>query len=192
MEEKEKAKHAAFETKSIEKKDAKAVNSKLPYIVGSILLAVIIIGIVYYVISISANSVVAAGDTVSVYYTGMFTNGTVFSTNVGSAPFNFTVGAGQVITGFNNAVIGMRVGENKTVTIPPSEAYGEVNQSLIENVPLSLFGNATVKTGMFVTSPNGQHGTIIGVSSKNATVDFNPPLAGYTLVFNIKIAAIKK
>ncbi|MGC8710746.1 MAG: FKBP-type peptidyl-prolyl cis-trans isomerase [Candidatus Micrarchaeia archaeon] len=178
----------AFESKA----SGKRPNASLAYVFGGILLAIVIIGVIYLMVSSSSANVVAVGDNVSVYYTGSFTNGTVFGTNVGGAPFNFTVGSGQVIKGFSNALIGMSVGENKTVTIPPSEAYGEVNQSLIQNIPLSLFKNATVKAGMIVTSPQGYQGRIISVGSENATVDFNPPLAGYTLVFNIKVVSIRK
>ena len=109
---------------------------------------------------------------------------------------NFTVGANEVIPGFDNAVIGMRVGESKNVTIPPSEAYGEPSANLIVEVPLSSFGNSTVTEGMGVTqtAPNGQQfqGIVTSVNSTTATVDFNPPLAGKTLVFDRKVSSIGK
>ena len=142
------------------------------------------------------EGVVKPGDNVSVFYTGTFTNGTVFDTNVGGQPLNFTVGANEVIPGFDNAVVGMKVGESKNVTIPPSEAYGEPDANLIVEVPLSSFGNSTVTDGMGITqtAPNGQQfqGIVTSVNSTAATVDFNPPLAGKTLVFNIKVSAISK
>ena len=66
-------------------------------------------------------------DYVSVYYTGYFENETVFDTNEGmEIPYTFQVGTGQVIPGFDSAVMGMKLGEEKTVTIPPEEAYGSV------------------------------------------------------------------
>jgi peptidylprolyl isomerase len=65
-----------------------------------------------------------SGDTIEVNYTGRFQNGQVFDTSVGRAPLKFTLGAGQLIQGFDEAVVGMRVGDRKTVTIPPEKAYG--------------------------------------------------------------------
>ena len=67
----------------------------------------------------------ANGDTVDVFYTGTFTNGTVFDSNVGGQPLQFTVGSGQVIPGFDQAVLGMKLKESKTVTIPANDAYGQ-------------------------------------------------------------------
>lgn len=138
--------------------------------------------------------VVEKGDTVSVYYTGTFTNGTVFDSNVGKQPLVFTVGSGQMIQGFDSGVIGMKLNESRTITIPANEAYGEVNPALIITVPLSSFGNQsnTVQAGMIVTAENGEQGTITSVNSTNATIDFNSPLAGKTLVFNITVVAIQK
>ncbi len=64
------------------------------------------------------------GDKVEVNYTGRFPNGQVFDTSVGRAPLPFTIGGGQLIEGFDEAVVGMRVGDRKTVTIPPEKGYG--------------------------------------------------------------------
>jgi len=65
------------------------------------------------------------GNIVEVNYTGRFQNGQVFDTSVGRAPLKFTVGGGQLIQGFDEAVIGMRIGDRKVVTIPPEKAYGK-------------------------------------------------------------------
>ena len=145
----------------------------------------------------TAPTEVQSGDDVEVYYTGKFTNGTVFDTNVnnGRPTLNFTAGASQVIPGFDNAVIGMKLNETKTVTIPANDAYGPVNTKLIISVPLSKFGNQTVKVGMqFTQTTAGKQavGTITQVNSTNATIDFNPPLAGQTLVFTITVVGIHK
>ncbi|MGC8478758.1 MAG: FKBP-type peptidyl-prolyl cis-trans isomerase [Candidatus Micrarchaeia archaeon] len=155
-------------------------------------IAVAIIAAAAFAFYILDVPTVVAGDTVSVYYTGSFTNGTVFSTNVGGTPFNFTVGANQVISGFQNAVIGMKVGESKTVEIPPSEGYGYVNQSRIIVVPISVFRNNTPKVGEVITTITGSQGEIEAINATNATINFNSPLAGKTLVFNIKVLSIKK
>ncbi|EET89914.1 MAG: peptidylprolyl isomerase [Candidatus Micrarchaeales archaeon] len=162
------------------------------YLASAIILIVVVLAVGYFAYSGAAPGAVAVGDNVSVFYTGSFTNGTVFNTNVGSAPFNFTVGAGEVIPGFNSAVIGMHVGQNKTVTLPPSEAYGPVNQSLIVQAPLSEFKSTNVTVGLHVSTQSGLSGVVTTVTSNTATVDFNPPLAGKTLIFNIKVVAIRK
>ena len=162
------------------------------YLAGAIILIVVVLAVGYLAYSSAAPSAAAVGDNVSVFYTGSFANGTVFNTNVGSAPFNFTVGANQVIPGFDSAVIGMHVGQNKTVTLPPSEAYGPVNQSLIVQAPLSEFKNANVTVGLHVSTQSGLSGVVTAITSNTATVDFNPPLAGKTLIFNIKVVAIRK
>lgn len=165
-----------------------------------ILIAVIIVAVaaaaVYFVLVAGVGqAAAAAGDTVSVYYNGTYTNGTVFDSNFGGQPLNFTVGAGQVIPGFNSAVIGMKVKQTKSVTIPPSEGYGEVNSSLIISVPLSVFGNETAKVGMIVTQQSSGHqveGVITAINATDAKVNFNPPLAGKTLDFKIEVLSIKK
>jgi FKBP-type peptidyl-prolyl cis-trans isomerase 2 len=160
------------------------------------ILAVIIaavIGLIYMVAnSNAANVTVAVGDNVSVFYTGTFTNGTVFDTNLGKQPLNFTVGTGQMIKGFDQAVIGMKVNQTKTVTLTPDEAYGPVNQSRIVTVPRSQFGNSVIAVGMQVQTQNGAVGTISAFDANTVTVDFNPALAGQTLIFTIKVVSIQK
>ncbi|MGA3020757.1 MAG: peptidylprolyl isomerase [Candidatus Micrarchaeales archaeon] len=162
-----------------------------------ILIALIVgaLVVVYLLVNSSSAQVVANGDTLQVYYTGRFTNGTVFDSNVGKQTFNFTVGANQLIMGFDRGVIGMKLNETRNVTVPPNEAYGEINQSLIVEVPLTAFGNQTVTAGMIVTrTSNGQRyqGTVLSTNAIDAVIDFNHPLAGKTLIFNIKVVGIKK
>jgi len=76
---------------------------------------------------LSGNSMtqkVEAGNTVSVHYTGKLKTGEVFDSSVGKEPLTFTAGAGQMIEGFDKAILGMQVGEKKTITLPPEQAYG--------------------------------------------------------------------
>jgi len=156
---------------------------------------VVVLAVVYLAASGAAAQTVAAGDNISVYYTGTLTNGTVFDSNVGKQPLVFTVGAGQMIPGFDQGVVGMKLNEPKTITIPANEAYGEVNPQLIITAPLSQFGNQTPSVGMIVTTvSNGQQiqGMVTAVNATNATVDFNPPLAGQTLIFNITVVKIQR
>lgn len=165
------------------------------YILIAIIIIIGLVGVIYFVFNSNAATTVANGDTVSVYYTGTLTNGTQFGSNFGEQPLNFTVGANQVILGFNQAVLGMKLNETKNITIPANQAYGEVNQSLIVGVPLGKFQNSTVHIGEIVTEGySGQQiqGTVTAFNLTNVTVDFNPPLAGQTLIFKIKIAGIHK
>jgi peptidylprolyl isomerase len=139
--------------------------------------------------------VVGVGDTVKINYTGTFTNGTVFDSNIGKQPLVFTVGSGQVIPGLDNGVIGMKLGEEKILTIPANEAYGPINSTLITQIPRSALGNQTVQVGMGIGGTSGgkqEQGTVTAVNATYLTVDFNPPLAGDTLIFNVTVVGIQK
>lgn len=174
------------------KKQKPGVN---PLIVAGVLAVIVIIGVIYMATNSSAAQVVAVGDNISVQYTGTLTNGTVFDSNVGKSPLTFTVGSGQLIKGFDQGVVGMKVNQSKTITIPANEAYGPENPQLISTVPRSQFGNQVIQVGMGVgTTINGQQvsGVITAVTATNVTVNFNPPLAGQTLIFTIKILSINK
>ena len=172
----------------------KAVHTKArikpAYIAIAVVAAVVIVGLMYA--TSSSAQTVAVGDNVSVYYTGMFTNGTVFNTNVGGQPLNFTVGAGQLIKGFDNGVVGMRLDQNRTITVPVNEAYGPVNPSLIITVSRKLFGNQSVYVGEVVTNSQGQQGRVTMANATNVTVNLNSLLAGQTLIFRIEVVAIHK
>ena len=136
------------------------------------------------------------GDTVKVDYTGKLENGTVFDTSEGREPLNFTLGAGQVIPGFEQAVLGMKVGESKNVTIPVDEAYGEYNDTLVVVVNrenLTNIPNPEVGQQLYGSQTDGTTitGTITNVTDTTITVDFNPPLAGKNLTFEIKLISIQ-
>ena len=181
---------AVKETAKHEHEKKSGFKIKPLYAAVAVLAIIVIIAGIY--LATNTNQVVKLGDTVNVTYTGTFANGTVFDSNVGGQPLQFTVGSGQVIVGFDNAVVGMKVGENKTITLLPQDAYGEVNSSLIIGVPANAFGSQTVEKGMQVSNPqSGQRGIITEVNKTNVTIDFNPPLAGKTLIFAIKILSIK-
>lgn len=165
-------------------------NRTLMYIGIPVAIVVVIAGI-YFGLGGIAPSTVAAGDNVSVYYTGTLANGTVFGTNIGGALLNFTAGSNEVIPGFSDAVIGMRIGQNRTFSLPPQEAYGYVNQSLIVAVPRSQFGNLTPENGMVVSTSFGQEAKILSFNTTNVVLDFNPPLAGQTLIFQVRVVNIR-
>jgi FKBP-type peptidyl-prolyl cis-trans isomerase 2 len=173
--------------------ESKGIRINPMYVVAIVVVVVIALCAAYLVLG--ASPVVAAGDIINVSYTGSFTNGTVFNSNVGGTPLQFTVGAGQLIEGFDQGVVGMHLNEQKTITIPVNEAYGEVNPALIVPVPSNSFKNQTMQVGMTVsTISDGQQedGIVTAVNKTTVLVDFNSPLAGKTLVFTIKVLSIKK
>jgi peptidylprolyl isomerase len=75
------------------------------------------------------------GSTVNVHYTGRLTDGEVFDSSEGKAPLTFTVGSGQIIPGFESALIGKKVGDKVTVNIQTEEAYGQIREDLLVKVP---------------------------------------------------------
>ena len=137
---------------------------------------------------------VANGDTVKIEYIGKLTDGTVFDKSEGRGPLEFVAGSGQMIKGFDEAVIGMKLNEEKEVTIPPEKAYGAASdkgQTVVVPVA-SIGGEGNVTVGMPVSTRTGQTGTIIDISSGSATIEFKHPLSGKTLTFWIKVVDIRK
>jgi peptidylprolyl isomerase len=136
-----------------------------------------------------------SGDTVRIHYTGTLDDGTEFDSSSGRDPLEFALGGGQVIPGFDSAVDGMAVGENKTVTIPPGEAYGERHEQLVQEVPKSaLPDEIDPAVGMHLQSrsPEGQVMNLVvtEVADASITVDGNHPLAGQALTFDIELVEI--
>ncbi|WP_407356138.1 peptidylprolyl isomerase [Methanolobus sp. WCC5] len=133
------------------------------------------------------------GDTIKIDYTGTLDDGTVFDSSANhDQPLEFTVGAGQVIPGFEEAVRGMEAGEEKTFRIEPAEAYGEHNPALAQSVPRSVIQcDMELTEGMMlmVGTTDGQQmpARISEISDENVTLDMNHPLAGKALTFNIKV-----
>lgn len=135
------------------------------------------------------------GDTVRVHYTGRLQNGEVFDTSAGGEPLEFTLGQGQMIPGFEQAVLGMKVGDNKTVTIPIDQAYGPFRDDLILEVSRDeLPDDLEPEVGMQLRSsqPDGSViiFTITEVSDSRIKVDGNHPLAGQELTFDIELVEI--
>lgn len=139
---------------------------------------------------------VKEGDTVSVEYTGRLEDGTVFdSSDQHGEPLQFTVGEGKIIKGFDHAVIGMKIGEEKEVSIPPEEAYGHHNPELVRDLPRNVFPeDQEIKPEMvfMMALPDGRQVPvrISKVGEEQVTVDLNSPLAGKTLLFTIKLVTI--
>jgi peptidylprolyl isomerase len=136
-----------------------------------------------------------SGDTVKIHYTGTLDDGSEFDSSAGREPLEFSLGSGQVIAGFDNAVDGMTVGDSKTVTIPPDEAYGERHEQLVQEVPkMSLPDDMKPEVGMQLQSqgPDGQvmNLVIAEVAEESITVDANHALAGKALTFAIELVEV--
>ena len=135
------------------------------------------------------------GDTVKIHYTGTLEDGTEFDSSAGREPLEFEMGSGQVIPGFDTAVDGMTIGDSKTVTIPPGEAYGDRHDQLVQQVPKSaLPDDMKPEVGMQLQSqsPEGQvmNLVVVEVEEESITVDANHPLAGKALTFAIELVEI--
>ena len=135
------------------------------------------------------------GDRVSIHYSGKLTDGSQFDSSAGREPLQFTLGSGEVIPGFDEAVAGMQVGESKNVTIPADKAYGPRNEQLIMDVPKSQVPpdiNPEVGQQLQMGGPNGEVVVVkvVSVTESAITLDANPPLAGEDLCFDIELVAI--
>jgi peptidylprolyl isomerase len=135
------------------------------------------------------------GDVIKVDYTGTFIDGTMFDSSKGREPLEFTVGAGQMIEGFDSAVVGMQVGQTKKVTIPSAQAYGKRQEKLIINVPLDqLPPDLKPKVGdhLGMQHPGGGATEVVvtALDDNSMTVDANHALAGKDLVFEITVVEI--
>ncbi len=138
-----------------------------------------------------------AGDVVKVNYTGTLSDGTVFDSSEGRDPLEFTVGAGQMIAGFDAAVVGMKVGETKTVTIPAAEAYGERSEDNVVTLPVSaLPADLHPKVGdtLSMTTAEGQivDVVVLEITDEYIKVDANHFLAGKDLTFEITMVEINR
>jgi len=184
-------------------------SSKAIYTVIGVVLGLIIIFSLFK--GLSKEEIVEVGDTVGVWYIGKLTTGEVFDTNVQSAaeknnmtkpsydPLEFTVGARQMIRGFDIGVIGMKVGENKTLTLDPENAYGAYKADLVHSISLEEFETSFPQVGepykgmelMYKTQQGGVGQLVIKEVGLNVVMlDLNHRLAGETLVFEVQLASI--
>ena len=138
----------------------------------------------------TSGLIIENGDHVAVEYTGTLENGTVFDSSAGKMPLEFDAGKGQMIKGFDQAVIGMREGEEKTVTIKPEDGYGIPDPKNIIEVPISIVPNGTKAGDMLYAG--AQRVRVVEIRNDTVLLDANHFLAGKTLIFKIKIVRIEK
>lgn len=135
------------------------------------------------------------GNTVKVHYTGRLDDNTVFDSSDGREPLEFTIGQGQVIDGFDQAVLGLEPGQSTTVRIEPQNAYGERNDQLIfciDRTELPDELNPQLNQRFQMHNEAGQElvVTVAAMSDADVTFDGNHPLAGQALTFDIKLVEI--
>lgn len=140
-------------------------------------------------------SVATKGNAVKVHYTGKLQNGTVFDSSANREPLEFTLGDGNMIKGFDTAVEGMEVGQEKSVTIPCGEAYGEKREDMMLEIPKTQVPeHITPEIGMELSLQN-QAGQpvpvkVAAVDEEKIVLDANHPLAGEDLLFDITLVEI--
>lgn len=134
------------------------------------------------------------GDTVRVHYTGTLDGGEVFDSSRGRDPLEFTLGAGQVIPGFEEAVAGMSMGDERRVTIPSARAYGERRDDLRVTVGRSEFPEGVEPAvGQHLEMRQGEQRMVVRVAEigdEEVVLDANHPLAGQNLTFDLELVEI--
>jgi FKBP-type peptidyl-prolyl cis-trans isomerase 2 len=139
-------------------------------------------------------SKVKIGDNINVHYTGKLEDGTVFDSSIlqKREPLKATVGNRQLIEGFDNALIGMSVGDKKTVSIEPNQAYGPVRPEMIgEVIKSNLPPDLEVGQMLQAQTPQGPLNVrVVEIKEDYAILDGNHPLAGKTLIFDLELVSI--
>ncbi len=135
------------------------------------------------------NKPAADGDTVAVHYTGTLDDGSQFDSSAGREPLEFVVGSGQVISGFDEAVRGLEVGESRTVRMEPADAYGEVRDDMVLTVPADQAPEG-LNVGDQVAA-GGMPATVVAIDDDSVTIDANHQLAGEALTFDVELVAIR-
>jgi FKBP-type peptidyl-prolyl cis-trans isomerase 2 len=136
------------------------------------------------------------GDTVRVHYSGKLQDGSVFDASFDREPLQFTIGGGQVIPGFEEAVVGMNPGDSKTTELPAEKAFGRHLEDLVTVVTKSQFADWDLEPAVGervpIPQPDGPpiEVTVTEVTESEVTVDANHPLAGEDLTFDIELLDI--
>ena len=135
------------------------------------------------------------GDVVNIHYTGTLADGTVFDSSKDREPLEFTVGTNKVIAGFEEGVLGMEVGESKTINVPVDKAYGPHSlEKIIEVERSQMPSDMNPQIDMMISGTQPGCATIkfrvVGVTETSVTLDGNHPLAGKDLTFEIQLVSI--
>ena len=152
---------------------------------------------------------ISAGDTVTIAYTGRTTDGTVFDTTQEAVaeesglaaaqpdrtfePLTVEIGAGRVIDGLEDALVGLEDGATETITIPPEEAYGEWAEGQVQAFETAMLRETLGEVpavGDRLQAQDGSQGAVVAVDEETVEVDFNHPLAGEALEFELEIVSV--
>jgi len=142
------------------------------------------------------KALIKKGNRIKVQYTGTLQDGTIFDKSKEGEPLEFTVGSGQIIPGFDKAVEGMKLNEEKKVTLKTEDAYGKRDETAIREFPKnSLPENFKPEKGVMIKlqdqTGRAMPGTVTDITENSITVDLNHPLAGKDLTFDIKVIGIE-
>ena len=168
---------------------------KNPLLLSVVLIVIVLVAAIGF-LTMSQQQVVKVGDNVSISYTLLLDDGSMYESNFNTSPVSFVVGSDQVLPELSGAVEGMSVGQIKSVKIPAGEAYGEYNSSLIHTVDKSNFAQTNFTVGETYYVVNHQTGAmsmikILNVTNETVTWDENNPLAGKELTFVVKLDSIQ-
>ncbi|MDN3509961.1 MAG: peptidylprolyl isomerase [Candidatus Jettenia sp. CY-1] len=135
------------------------------------------------------------GDTVKIHYTGKLEDGTIFDTSINRKPLRFTIGKGSIISGLEEAVIGMEPGELKTIRVPSNKAHGSYDEELIVVIDREEFpSNLEPEVGHQLDIYQEDGGTVVvtvtNITEQEVTLDINHPLAGKDLIFHFQLIEI--
>jgi len=136
------------------------------------------------------------GTEVSLEYTLKLEDKTVVDSNLGAAPLSYTHGSNQIVAGLEKELAGMEVGDTKQVVVSPEEGYGPVEPQAIQEIPAEQIPPEARKVGTQLQGQNPEGNTlqvqVVEVKDHTVVIDFNHPLAGKTLYFDVKVVDIQK
>jgi peptidylprolyl isomerase len=190
---------SSIKEKKTDKDKAEGISARdrsyLMIVLGALTLVIIAVVATFV---IPDQGMVMKGDRVSFYYTLMYENGTVISSHMNGTPAELTVGSSDIIPGFSNAVVGMKVNEKKTVVIPFDQAYGPYRSELVRVVNRTgMIANTSFVEGQYFTihrtTDNAESVVrILNVSPSTVTWDENNPLAGRNLTFTVQVVGLDR
>ncbi len=135
------------------------------------------------------------GSKVKAHYTGKLTNEQIFDSSLmeGREPLEFVIGQGQLIQGFESGIMGLNVGDKKTIEVNPDEAYGQYRSDMVMTVPISNTPQGVQEGQTLQANINGEMVSFMvkEVNENEVIVDANHPLAGQKLIFEIEILEVE-
>lgn len=139
--------------------------------------------------------IISEGKTVAITYTLTLDSGETVDSNVGAEPLTYTQGEEQLIFGLEQALVGKKAGDSLKVSVPPEDGYGVVSEDALLEVPLEHLPEEARQLGAMLTAvgPEGQElqGVVTGIGESSATLNFNHPLAGEVLHFEVTILSVE-